>query len=101
MGLPQSRQTITRYSEGEARYSMNRSGQLHVLRSRELWRILDFHSGACEVSFPVWYNVTSLMFPQFSGQEMSTEDYVLTQRHVPAERNILYICFKVVNVAVQ
>jgi len=41
------------------------------------------------------------MFPQFSGQEMSTEDYVLTQRHVPTERNILYICLKVVNVAVQ
>jgi len=31
---------------------------------------------------------------------MSTEDYVLTQRHVPAERNILYTCLKVVNVGV-
>jgi len=32
---------------------------------------------------------------------MSAEDYVLTQRHDPAERNALYICLKVATGGVQ
>ena len=32
---------------------------------------------------------------------MLAEDYVLRQRQVPEERNILYICLKMVNFGVQ
>ena len=32
---------------------------------------------------------------------MLAEHYVLTERHVPEERNILYICLKTVNFGVQ
>jgi hypothetical protein len=110
--VPQSGQAVTRPtdyltaqlpSEVDNSQCLKRSGQLCTLRWREILKNLDFRSGVCEAYFPLQYDVMprhstpcSQFFGQLSGHETSAEDYVPMQCLVPEERNILYICLKVV-----
>jgi len=55
-----------------------------------LWNMTPLHPTLC-----------SYFFGQFSGHKMSAEYYVLTPCQIPEERNVLYICLKMVNFGVQ